>query len=374
MKIVLGITGSVAAEIAAKLYVELIAAGHDIAIVATDSGLKLALNRLTFSDSSLQVSHILHTYNSKHGKTLAVGEPTNPFKNIIIDDRAEYKRYQTPEKEILHIELAQWADALLIAPCTANTMAKLVYGLADNALTSTALAFMGYDKPVFIAPAMNTHMWMAPATKRNLTTIISDGVRVIYPTAKLLKCGDIGVGGMADIKAITDIIKGVDWRFPFDFHDHFIPVAPHAGSFGFKRHNFYHTGVDIYCKGCDPVYAVEDGKVVAFGKFTGASIGTSHWEETDYLAVEGNSGTVLYGEIKPDKKQMKIGKKITRGSLIGKVIPVLLEGKVRADIPHHSRHMLHMELYSTWDAHMEWAVGTQKPRCLLDPTPYLFGR
>jgi hypothetical protein len=104
-----------------------------------------------------------------------------------------------------HIELRRWADLLLVAPCTAHTLARLAGGAADNLLTSVARAwpFSGgggsprVAKPVLVAPAMNTAMWEHPVTAQHLATIQGWGFAVVPPVEKRLACGDVGMGAMA---------------------------------------------------------------------------------------------------------------------------------------------------------------------------------
>lgn len=99
-----------------------------------------------------------------------------------------------------HIALAQCADALLIHPATANTLAKLAYGMADDAVTTAAIAFTG--KPLLVAPAMNTRMWLNPLVVRNLDTLRSVGATVIEPTSGLLACGETGDGHLAKMDTV----------------------------------------------------------------------------------------------------------------------------------------------------------------------------
>lgn len=97
--------------------------------------------------------------------------------------------------EVEHISLAKKADLLLIAPATANVIAKLALGLADDMLTTTALATKA---PLLIAPAMNTVMWMHPATQQNLKTLVERGAVTVGPEGGQLACGDIGAGRMSE--------------------------------------------------------------------------------------------------------------------------------------------------------------------------------
>jgi phosphopantothenoylcysteine decarboxylase / phosphopantothenate---cysteine ligase len=102
-----------------------------------------------------------------------------------------------------HIELARWADILLIAPTTANFMAKLALGLADDLLSTLCLATTA---PIFIAPAMNQQMWRAAATQHNLHILLSRHVTVLGPAAGEQACGDIGPGRMLEPQEIAELL------------------------------------------------------------------------------------------------------------------------------------------------------------------------
>ncbi|TVQ37857.1 MAG: bifunctional phosphopantothenoylcysteine decarboxylase/phosphopantothenate--cysteine ligase CoaBC [Geminicoccaceae bacterium] len=101
----------------------------------------------------------------------------------------------TDEAEMGHIRLSREADLVLVAPCTADLMAKMAGGHGDD-LASTAL--LATDKPVLIAPAMNPRMWAHPATQRNLAQLVEDGLGVIGPEAGDMACGEVGPGRMAE--------------------------------------------------------------------------------------------------------------------------------------------------------------------------------
>lgn len=105
----------------------------------------------------------------------------------------------TAEAEMGHIQLSRAADLLVVAPATADLMAKMAGGHADD-LVSTLL--MATDKPVLIAPAMNVRMWLHPATQRNLATLRADGVHVVGPDEGDMACGEFGPGRMAEPEAI----------------------------------------------------------------------------------------------------------------------------------------------------------------------------
>jgi phosphopantothenoylcysteine decarboxylase/phosphopantothenate--cysteine ligase len=104
---------------------------------------------------------------------------------------------ETANGEIDHIAWAQWADVIVVAPATANIIGKLACGVADDAV-STLLMAVPRPTPVFLAPAMNTHMWHNPVVQRNMGWLDELGrYRVIEPVSKRLACGDEGPGAMA---------------------------------------------------------------------------------------------------------------------------------------------------------------------------------
>ena len=107
--------------------------------------------------------------------------------------------FEESEWELDHIELAKWADIYIIVPATAETIAKLASGSAQDLLSCTALAF---KKPILVCPAMNTDMWFHPATVANYNRIKEFGYKTIEPQNGELACGVVGVGCLADIKVI----------------------------------------------------------------------------------------------------------------------------------------------------------------------------
>jgi len=108
--------------------------------------------------------------------------------------------------QVNHIELGKKADLFIVAPATANTIAKLAHGFADNMVTITALALPSHI-PKLIAPAMNTKMYDHLATQANLKTLESYGYQLIAPKESLLACGDLGRGALADLTIILERIK-----------------------------------------------------------------------------------------------------------------------------------------------------------------------
>lgn len=108
--------------------------------------------------------------------------------------------FDEPGDPIHHISLAEECDLFLIAPCTANVAAKIAIGIADDLLTTTALATTA---PLMIAPAMNVHMYEAEATQENFATLRARGVRIVDADEGYLACGDVGRGRLADVDAIV---------------------------------------------------------------------------------------------------------------------------------------------------------------------------
>ncbi|HEY5106611.1 MAG TPA: bifunctional phosphopantothenoylcysteine decarboxylase/phosphopantothenate--cysteine ligase CoaBC [Caulobacteraceae bacterium] len=109
------------------------------------------------------------------------------------------------EAKMGHIELSRSADLIVVAPATANLMAKLAAGQADDLASTTLLAT---DKPVLMAPAMNVRMWTHAATRRNLATLQGDGVIFVGPDEGAMACGEFGPGRMAEPSAILEAILG----------------------------------------------------------------------------------------------------------------------------------------------------------------------
>ena len=210
-KLLLGVTGSVAAIRTPELYEQLRGRGHEVKVVATRAALYF------FDPVAL--------------------DPARPERNrdvLILDDDewpglAEGRRWQRAEP-VPHIELRRWAELFLIAPLDANTLAKLANGLADNCLTCVWRAW-DTSRPLVLAPAINTLMWEHSATVRHLRQVAADAglphhtmdpdphrlidwinrassrLRIVPPQSKTLACGDVGIGAMA---ALEDIVADVE--------------------------------------------------------------------------------------------------------------------------------------------------------------------
>lgn len=119
----------------------------------------------------------------------------NPVSTDLLDPAAE--------AAMGHIELAKWADSILIAPATANFIAKLAHGLADDLLSTLCLASTA---ELYISPAMNQQMWQAPATQENLKLLANRGVNIIPPDSGEQACGDVGQGRMPEPQYLADLI------------------------------------------------------------------------------------------------------------------------------------------------------------------------
>ena len=131
-----------------------------------------------------------------------------PEEIVRHDDAAEWAQWSRLGDPVLHIELRRWADCLLIAPLSADGLAKLAGGICDSLLYSVARAW-DFSKPVVVAPAMNTKMWEHPVTDGHLATLRSWGVTVIDPVSKALACADVGMGAMAAPEAVAETIRKV---------------------------------------------------------------------------------------------------------------------------------------------------------------------
>jgi phosphopantothenoylcysteine synthetase/decarboxylase len=172
-KIVLGVTGSIAAHKAADLASLLTKAGCDVRVVMTTDAQRF-ITPLPF-------------------KTLT----RHP---VVTDLYAEEEGWKPA-----HIELADTADALVIAPATANVIAKMAHGLADDALSCIALALNPQAK-ILVAPAMNGKMWLHPATQANVKTLKDRGVTFTGPDEGMLSCGYEGIGRLWPVEKIAECV------------------------------------------------------------------------------------------------------------------------------------------------------------------------
>jgi len=173
MRVIVGITGGIAAYKAPQLVRLLKKQGHDVTCVATRHALEF-VTPLTLETVS---GHRLYS---------ELFAPAN-------------------ERNTEHIALKDWGDMMVVAPATANCIGKLAAGIADDALSTLLLAFS--HKPLFLAPAMNTDMWEHPAVQQNLATLQARGVNIIPPAEGELACGATGPGRMAEPEEIALAIR-----------------------------------------------------------------------------------------------------------------------------------------------------------------------
>ncbi|MBK6941452.1 MAG: phosphopantothenoylcysteine decarboxylase [Planctomycetes bacterium] len=174
--VVVGVSGGIAAYKAADVVSRLVKENVEVRVAMTKNATRF-VTPLTFASLS--------------------GHP------VLIDDLVE------TDASIPHIAWARWADLVLIAPTTANTLARLAHGFADEALTALVLA-LEPNKAVLLAPAMNTRMWENPLVQRNLETLraLDAGQRfdVIDPVSKRLACGEEGLGALAAPERIVEAV------------------------------------------------------------------------------------------------------------------------------------------------------------------------
>ncbi|EME32147.1 Phosphopantothenoylcysteine decarboxylase [Galdieria sulphuraria] len=148
---------------------------------------------------------LLTTEHSWHFLEKEQRLPRNHIR--IFTDADEWRNWNKLGDPVLHIELRKWADAFLIAPIDANTLAKAAVGLCDNLVSSVIRAWDSMNKPLLVAPAMNTVMWEQPLTHQQLSLLESRNVKVIPTVSKQLACGDIGYGAMATPETIIGELK-----------------------------------------------------------------------------------------------------------------------------------------------------------------------
>ena len=149
-------------------------------------------------DRAIDVQVVM-TENAKHfvGTTTFQAVSGQPVRTTLWDDAAE--------AAMGHIELARWPDAIVISPATANTLAKLAHGMADDLVSTLCLAT---TSPIYVAPAMNHRMWLHAATQSNIETLKSRGVTVVGPGVGAQACGETGPGRMSEPADILDVLIG----------------------------------------------------------------------------------------------------------------------------------------------------------------------
>ncbi len=174
-QILIGVTGGIAAYKTAALVSKLVQAGAGVTVVMTQAATQLIGPK---------------TFEALTGRPVAVD-------------------LWAPIMSHAHIELADRGEVFCIAPATANFLAKAAWGIGDDLLTTTVLAFSG---PIVVAPAMNSRMWQKPAVQRNLRQLREDGFIIIEPGEGYLSCGMVGPGRMAEPEEIfarlDELLKG----------------------------------------------------------------------------------------------------------------------------------------------------------------------
>ena len=168
--ILVGITGSIAAYKAGELISKLKSAGACVKVIMTKASASF------ITETTLECIS----------------------KNKVLVDESEN------EESFLHLELSKWADIVLIAPCTANSLNKIIQGIGDDLLSTTCLAF---NKRIFIAPAMNPNMWNNKILQNNLKCISNDKFKIIGPDYGDHACGDVGYGRMSSPQTIIEEIS-----------------------------------------------------------------------------------------------------------------------------------------------------------------------
>jgi phosphopantothenoylcysteine decarboxylase/phosphopantothenate--cysteine ligase len=190
MRVTVGVSGGIAAYKAAEVVRALQRAGADVHVVMTDAACRF-VQPLTFSalTGHRVITSLWEEAAEAQGPNLSAAspEPSDPVRPSTIE----------------HIGVAQWAEALVVCPATANVLAKFAHGIADDFLTTMYLAT---PAQVLVAPAMNVNMWEHPATQANLELLRQRGVRVIEPGTGDLACGMVGAGRMAEPQAIADAV------------------------------------------------------------------------------------------------------------------------------------------------------------------------
>jgi phosphopantothenoylcysteine decarboxylase/phosphopantothenate--cysteine ligase len=174
-RIILGVTGGIAAYKAADLASKLTAAGAVVRTILTEAAQKL-ITAKTFE--------------------AVTGQP------VYTD------MWSAPEEfRIGHVQMADWADAVVVAPATADILAKMAAGICDDLLSTTLCVC--WEKPILLAPAMNTRMWTNPATQKNIEILKQRNARFVGPAVGRLACGTEGPGRMAEPAEILAALSGL---------------------------------------------------------------------------------------------------------------------------------------------------------------------
>jgi len=171
-EILLGVTGGIAAYKVADLTSKLVQAGAGVSVMMTEAAERFV----------------------------------GPTTFEALTGRPVHRKMFSPQEHFQgeHIGLGRRADILIIAPATADMLAKLALGLADDLISTTSLVV---TCPILVAPAMNCEMWDKPAVKRNVAALRADGIQIIEPGSGWLSCGQVGAGRMAEASEIFEHIR-----------------------------------------------------------------------------------------------------------------------------------------------------------------------
>lgn len=173
---------------------------------------KTVLVGITGAIAAYKVCELIRLFKKNNANVKVVVTPnalnfvTKTTLESLSQNAVDIEQFNIKEYKPEHIALTDEADIFVIAPASANTIAKMALGICDNLLTST---FCAFKKPVVIAPCMNTNMWENPAVEKNIETLKNRGIKVIEPDTGFLACGTNGKGRLADINLIYDTVKDI---------------------------------------------------------------------------------------------------------------------------------------------------------------------
>ena len=173
---------------------------------------KTVLVGITGAIAAYKICELIRLFKKNNANVKVVVTPnalnfvTKTTLESLSQNAVDIEQFDIKEYKPEHIALTDEVDIFVIAPASANTIAKMALGICDNLLTST---FCAFKKPVVIAPCMNTNMWENPAVEKNIETLKNRGIKVIEPDTGFLACGTNGKGRLADINLIYDTVKDI---------------------------------------------------------------------------------------------------------------------------------------------------------------------
>ena len=173
---------------------------------------KTVLVGITGAIAAYKICELIRLFKKNNANVKVVVTPnalnfvTKTTLESLSQNPVDIEQFNIQEYKPEHIALTDEADIFVIAPASANTIAKMALGICDNLLTST---FCAFKKPVVIAPCMNTNMWENPAVEKNIETLKNRGIKVVEPDTGFLACGTNGKGRLADINLIYDTVKDI---------------------------------------------------------------------------------------------------------------------------------------------------------------------